>query len=86
MTPPKWGRGKIFDVYRKGVFVSGRTTSVSIATFIAIATAPIVALLVTQAFQSIKEDPAAGSGPISTVIQDMISVLIYGIVCSIIIL
>ena len=62
------------------------TISIAIATFIAIATAPIVALLVTQIFQHIHEDPAAGSGPIATVIQDMISIFIYGIVCSVIIL
>ena len=59
---------------------------VTAATFLAIAVAPIIALLVTQAFQSIRRDPAVGSGPITTVIQDMLSVLIYGIVCSIILL
>ncbi len=62
------------------------TLSISLATFIAIATAPLVALMVTQVFQRIHEDPAAGSGPIATVIQDMISILIYGTVCSLIIL
>lgn len=60
--------------------------SVSTATFIAITSAPIIALLVTQLFQSFREDPAASSGPITTVIQDMASILIYGIVCSMIIL
>lgn len=60
--------------------------SVSLATLIAIATAPLVALLVTHIFQTIRRDPAAGSGPITTVIQDMISVVIYGVVCSLIIL
>lgn len=62
------------------------TLSVAIATFLAIAIAPVVALLITHIFQSLHEDPAAGSGPIATVIQDMTSVLIYGIVSSIIIL
>jgi magnesium transporter len=60
--------------------------SVAVATLIVIASAPIIGLLVTQIFQSIHEDPAAGSGPIATVIQDMVSVLIYGIVCSVILL
>jgi len=60
--------------------------SVGIASFIAITTAPIVALIVAQALQSIHKDPAAGTGPIATVFQDMISIVIYGIVCSIIIL
>lgn len=60
--------------------------SVSIASFITIMTAPLVALLVTQTLQSLHKDPAAGSGPIATVIQDTISIVIYGIVASTIIL
>lgn len=60
--------------------------SVAIATSLVIAIAPIIALSITYIVQSIHKDPAAGSGPITTVIQDMISVLIYGIVSSIIIL
>ncbi|MBU1178299.1 magnesium transporter [Patescibacteria group bacterium] len=60
--------------------------SVSVATFLAVAVAPLVALTVTQIFQSMHKDPAAGTGPIATVIQDMTSVVIYGVVCSIIIL
>ena len=60
--------------------------SVGLSMFIAVAVAPLVALLTTQTMQSLREDPAAGAGPITTVIQDMLSVLIYGMVCSIIFL
>ncbi len=60
--------------------------SVGIATFSAIAIAPIVALIVTHIFQRLHRDPAASSGPVTTVIQDMTSVIIYGVVCSLIIL
>jgi magnesium transporter len=60
--------------------------SVGLSSFIAIATAPIVALSVAQVFQSMGRDPAAGSGPIATVIQDVISVIIYGVVASLIML
>ncbi len=60
--------------------------SVSIASFFAIATAPLLALLIAQSFQSLNKDPAAGAGPTATVLQDMLSVIIYGIVTSIIIL
>lgn len=56
--------------------------SVASATLIAIATAPLVALVITQMFQLLGRDPAAGSGPVATVVQDMASVLIYGIVAS----
>jgi len=60
--------------------------SVGTATALAVTTAPIIALLVTQTLQTIRKDPAAGAGPIATVIQDMTSILIYGIVSSAIIL
>lgn len=60
--------------------------SVSVSTFAAIATAPLIALLITQISQTLREDPAASSGPISTVIQDVASVVIYGTISSIIIL
>ncbi len=60
--------------------------SVATATCLAIAVAPIIALLITYVFQILHDDPAANSGPIATVIQDVTSVLIYGIVSSIIIL
>lgn len=60
--------------------------AVGVSSFIAVATAPLVALSVAQTFQSIRKDPAAGSGPIATVIQDVISVIIYGLVASAIIL
>ncbi len=62
------------------------TLAVGIATFFAVASAPIFALLITEALQLLRKDPAAGSGPIATVIQDMASVVIYGIVSTIIIL
>ena len=37
---------------------------------------------VTQLFQEEHRDPAAGAGPIATVIQDATSIIIYGIVSS----
>ena len=60
--------------------------SVAVATLLAVGLAPIVALMITQIIQSSGRDPAAGAGPIATVIQDMISVIIYGVVCSFILL
>lgn len=60
--------------------------SVSIASFLAITTAPLIAILVAHTFQLVHKDPAAGTGPIATVLQDMISVVIYGMVASVIIL
>ncbi len=62
------------------------TVAVSLAMFGAVATAPFVALLVTEFFQLERTDPAVGAGPIATVIQDTLSVLIYGVIASSIIL
>lgn len=56
--------------------------SVGSSIFATVSLAPVVALLVSEVSRKLKEDPAAESGPIMTVIQDMISVLIYGLVCS----
>lgn len=60
--------------------------SVGTATLIAVSTAPLVGLLVAQGSALLKKDPAAEAGPIATVVQDMLSVIIYGAVCSAIIL
>jgi magnesium transporter len=60
--------------------------SIGIATLAAVASAPIIALLITEGFQLLGRDPATSSGPIATVIQDMISVVIYGSICSMILL
>lgn len=60
--------------------------SICLGTFFAIIVAPIIALATTHIFQFMHKDPAAGSGPVTTVIQDMASIVIYGIVCSLILL
>ncbi len=62
------------------------STTVALSMFIAIAIAPIVALIVTEILQLEHKDPALGSGPIATVIQDTLSVLIYGFIATTIIL
>ena len=60
--------------------------SVGLSMFAVLASAPTVALLITQAIQMLHKDPAAGAGPIDSVIQSMFSVLIYGTICSLIFL
>ncbi len=62
------------------------TLSIIIASFLTITSAPILSLLITNIFQFFHKDPAVGSAPITTVLQDIISVIIYGIVTSIIML
>ncbi len=60
--------------------------TVSLSLFGAVASAPLIALAVTEVLQLEHKDPAVGSGPIATVLQDTASVLIYGLIASAIIL
>lgn len=60
--------------------------SVSLSLFGACASAPLVALFVTEGLHIEHTDPAVGAGPISTVIQDTLSILIYGFIASAILL
>lgn len=62
------------------------TRAVSWAMFGSVAFAPLIALLVTEILQLEHMDPAVGAGPIATVIQDTLSVVIYGLIASAIIL
>lgn len=62
------------------------TLSVSLGTFFSILFAPVMAIVVTHTFQILHKDPAAGSSPIATVIQDMTSVVVFGVICSLILL
>lgn len=56
--------------------------SVGIATCIAVALSPLLALTITHISATIHQDPAASSWPITTVIQDLMSIVIYGLVAS----
>ncbi|MCA9381629.1 magnesium transporter [Candidatus Dojkabacteria bacterium] len=56
--------------------------TVAISILISISFSPIIALLVTELFQLRSIDPAVGSGPIATVLQDTFSIMVYGIVAS----
>lgn len=60
--------------------------SVGFSMFTTVSSAPLIALLITEVMQLVHEDPAVGAGPIATVIQDMLSVVIYGTICSIFLL
>ncbi len=62
------------------------TLAVSLGMFGTIVLAPLVALIVTELLQLEKTDPAVSGGPITTVIQDALSILIYGFIASAILL
>lgn len=51
--------------------------AVSISLFAACSTATLVAMLLPWVLSRIGKDPAFESGPLATVIQDLLSILIY---------
>lgn len=59
--------------------------TVGIAMFVNVSIAPIVALIIPEILFKEHTDPALGAGPFATVIQDMISLLIYFLIASLII-
>ncbi len=56
----------------------------SVALFLAISTSLFTGLIIPVLFSKIRIDPANASGPIATIIQDVLSVLLYFIVASLI--
>ncbi|MCR4278300.1 MAG: magnesium transporter [bacterium] len=55
---------------------------VGIAMFCTLATSGIVAILITVFLSKQKKDPALGSGPFATIVQDLVSIAIYFLVAS----
>jgi magnesium transporter len=53
------------------------SVAVSLALFAACSTATLVAMALPWAFHRAGRDPAFGSGPLATVIQDLLSLLVY---------
>ncbi len=60
--------------------------TVGIAMFASIASATVIALIVPTILRNRHQDPALGSGPFTTVIQDLVSLLIYFLVATALIL
>lgn len=57
--------------------------TVGLAMMISIAIAPILATLIPAILYKEQQDPALGSGPLTTIIQDLTSLLIYFYIASI---
>ena len=56
---------------------AGVAVAVALALFAACSVSTLVALVLPWALNRLGTDPAFGSGPVATVIQDLLSVLIY---------
>ena len=59
--------------------------AVSLSLFAACSVATIVAMALPALFQSLGRDPAFGSGPLATVVQDLLSIVIYLGICSVVV-
>ena len=60
--------------------------AVGLGMFGAVISAPLVALVTAEVLELEHTDPAVGAGPIATIIQDTLSILIFGFVASAIVL
>ncbi len=60
--------------------------TVGLSLMITVSLAPPIAVLVTHAMQVFHKDPAVETGPITTVIQDVVTVVIYGMIATAIML
>lgn len=58
------------------------SATVGLAMFVNLSLAPIVALCIAVALRKERQDPALGSGPFATVIQDGLSLVIYFAIAS----
>jgi magnesium transporter len=65
---------------------TGLALSIGISMAVTMAIAPIVALIVPTVLKRVHKDPAIGTGPFVTVIQDFLSLFIYFSVATMIIL
>ena len=56
---------------------AGLALSVGVSVFAACSTATLAAMMLPWLFDAFASDPAFGSGPLATVIQDLLSIWIY---------
>ncbi|MBI4050762.1 MAG: magnesium transporter [Candidatus Doudnabacteria bacterium] len=73
----------LFASYWLGSFEIGLT--VGLTMFINVTLAPVLATLIPTLLYKEHSDPALGSGPLATIIQDLISLLIYFVVAAVIV-
>ena len=58
---------------------------VAVALFAASSVATVIAMLLPWALHRLGRDPAFGSGPLATVVQDLLSIVIYFIAAAVMI-
>jgi magnesium transporter len=70
----------MFAWFTSGVFIIGIVVGVSL--FLAMTLATTLACLTPIILRGIGKDPAVGSGPFTTALQDVVSLTIYFLVAS----
>ncbi len=56
---------------------------IGLSTFMAIASSTIIAIAIPHFLSLLKQDPASGSGPFATILQDLFSIFIYFLIASV---
>lgn len=72
-----------------GAYLVGRSFDIALVVglslFVASTVAAVLAVIIPMAFKAAGKDPALGSGPVATAIQDVISIVIYFLFAALII-
>lgn len=58
--------------------------TIGMAMFLTMATAPVLGIVIPELIRKFHKDPAVGAGPFTTVLQDLLSLLIYFTIATII--
>jgi magnesium transporter len=70
--------GAAFLAFALAVWGDGRVAvAVALSLAVSCSIATVVAMVLPWAFQRLGRDPAFGSGPLATVIQDLLSIAVY---------
>ncbi len=74
----------LISLFAYSIFANKQITLiVGTSMFIGVITASLLATIIPWLFTKFKKDPAAGSGPFTTVIQDILSLVIYFTIASV---
>jgi magnesium transporter len=75
-----------FFAFAFGVWDAPRVAlAVAVALFVSASIATLIAMLLPYALARLGRDPAFGSGPLATVIQDLLSIVVYFAVASVLV-
>jgi len=55
---------------------------IGLATFTAIASSTVIAIFIPYVLNLLKQDPATGSGPFATILQDLLSIFVYFLIAT----